>query len=731
MGFFRFLNCCTAVPVDGVHGGVVESGVRSTQEIRKELKKYKLEDLKRELEALGIQPDEDRKNEKKLKRELRKVLLRELKRTELERAGNGGEVGGKDEAAEALNGALERVDPEAEKGAEEPADGGRAADLDNAEQQDGDSAANGPMKEKGQKEKVALLIDLLGDMTDRVDEVNSILSEAGCVLRLVKAAGVTNPEEKDIDQDVVAVLDDLLDKVDSTMTLTGEQQGEKDSEVVAVHSDMVAKVDSISNQATTKNHRNVEDATEVSAVLNYIPDGVDNAMNLEAEQKAERDREVKAVLSDVLAKVDCVSKQQRAREEGTAGAISVLNDLLDGVASALKLKEEKQEVISEIKTVLNNILEDVDSKLNLTTTLKGEEKEGTSVAKAVLTDLLDNVDSALKQDKGATEMAHIEPKGILDMVDTELNLIKELDVVRKEEKEKTEAMHLDGGEAAHNIKLDMELLEGEKRADVTATSVLIWLQTERRIDTCQLRFFTRIHLLVGLPLAQAGHPSVGEAAAKDKMVDKEAQEDEESVLPTEHKHKHKTRRGKRGRGAKRGAKAKETRESDHPGGQDVDNEKRKEPERQGDRAGNNVLGKDQWRPAAVDRQWRGQRFGPSGHRKQSSHQPVREDKKGERVERQRKPPTERGQRRGQEVTTPAQRHGNKQPQDMGRNRLRERDNTDWNGRMERGTRAWWNRAWEQESQAEHGWYGRDGYWYWAGPRRRPAVDRRDRGGDLQ
>ncbi|XP_041913445.1 uncharacterized protein LOC121678199 isoform X4 [Alosa sapidissima] len=676
MGFFRFLNCCTAVPVDGVHGGVVES----TQEIRKKLKKYKLEDLKRELEALGIQPDEDRKNEKKLKRELRKVLLRELKRTELERAGNGGEAGGKDEAAEALNGAPERVDPEAEKGAEEPADGGRAAGLDNAEQQDGDSAANGPMKEKGQKEKVALLIDLLGDMTDSVDEVNGILSEAGCVLRLVKAAGVTNPEEKDIDQDMVAVLDDLLDKVDSNMTLTGEQQGEKDSEVVAVHSDMVAKVDSISNQAATKIHRNVEDATEVSAVLNDIPDGVDNAMNLEAEQKAERDREVEAVLSDVLAKVDCVSKQQRAREEGTAEAISVLDDLLDGVASALKLKEEKQEVISEIKTVLNNILEDVDSNLNLTTTLKGEEKEGTSVAKAVLTDLLDNVDSALtERDKAATEMAHIEPKGILDMVDTDLNLIKELDVVRKEEKEKTEAMHLDGG----------------------------------------------------LPLAQAGHLSVGEAAAKDKMEDKEAQEDEESVLPAEHKHKHKTRRGKRGRGAKRGAKAKETRESDHPGGQDVDNEKRKEPERQGDRAGNNVLGKDQWRPAAVDRQWRGQRFGPSGHRKQSSHQPVREDKKGERVERQRKPPTERGQRRGQEVTTPAQRHGNKQPQDMGRNRLRERDNTDWNGRMERGTRAWWNRAWEQESQAEHGWYGRDGYWYWAGPRRGPAVDRRDRGGDLQ
>ncbi|XP_048107909.1 uncharacterized protein LOC125300221 [Alosa alosa] len=372
------------------------------------------------------------------------------------------------------------------------------------------------------------------------------------------------------------------------------------------------------DQAATKIHRNVEDATEVSAVLTDIPDGVDNAMNLEAEQKAERDREVEAVLSDVLAKVDCVSKQQRAREEGTAEAISVLDDLLDGVASALKLKEEKQEVISKIKTILNNILEDVDSNLNLTTTLKGEEKEGTSVAKAVLTDLLDNVDSALKRDKAATEMAHIEPKGILDMVDTDLNLIKELDVVRKEEKEKTEAMHLDGGEAAHNIKPDMQLLEG-------------------------------------LPLAQAGHLSVGEAAAKDKMEEKEAQEDEESVLPAEHKHKHKTRRGKRGRGAKRGAKAKETRESDHPGGQDVDNEKRKEPERQGDRAGNNVLGKDQWRPAAVDRQWRGQRFGPSGHRKQSSHQPVREDKKGERVERQRKPPTERGQRRGQEVTTPAQR----------------------------------------------------------------------------
>ena len=167
---------------------MVVKGVRkTTKELKETLKKYKLEDLRTELKALGIQVNEDqdkktRKNDKKLKRELRKVLLRELKRVELQRQENKGEESEADEAPEVLQERQERVEPGTEVGQEESEDRQQAADVESTgQQQDGDSTENGPMREKKRMEKVALVIKILDDITD-MDEVNAILNEAVSIL---------------------------------------------------------------------------------------------------------------------------------------------------------------------------------------------------------------------------------------------------------------------------------------------------------------------------------------------------------------------------------------------------------------------------------------------------------------------------------------------------------------------------------------------------------------------
>ncbi|KAG5269304.1 hypothetical protein AALO_G00200540 [Alosa alosa] len=54
------------------------------KKIKKRVKKYRLEELKRELEALGVNIDEDvdetkKKNRKKTKKELQNLLIKELK----------------------------------------------------------------------------------------------------------------------------------------------------------------------------------------------------------------------------------------------------------------------------------------------------------------------------------------------------------------------------------------------------------------------------------------------------------------------------------------------------------------------------------------------------------------------------------------------------------------------------------------------------------------------------
>ncbi|XP_041926263.1 uncharacterized protein LOC121690024 [Alosa sapidissima] len=78
MWFCWFLACCLAARQD-------EHGSDTT--IKKRVKKYKLEELKRELEALGVNVDmdmdENKKNpKKKTKKELQKLLIRELKLVE-------------------------------------------------------------------------------------------------------------------------------------------------------------------------------------------------------------------------------------------------------------------------------------------------------------------------------------------------------------------------------------------------------------------------------------------------------------------------------------------------------------------------------------------------------------------------------------------------------------------------------------------------------------------------
>lgn len=73
MWFFWFLACClTARPDD--HG---------RKAIKKRVKKYSLQDLRRELEALGVDIDKDMDGRtKRTKKELQKLLIQELRRLE-------------------------------------------------------------------------------------------------------------------------------------------------------------------------------------------------------------------------------------------------------------------------------------------------------------------------------------------------------------------------------------------------------------------------------------------------------------------------------------------------------------------------------------------------------------------------------------------------------------------------------------------------------------------------
>ncbi|XP_041959098.1 uncharacterized protein LOC121718230 [Alosa sapidissima] len=87
MWFCWFLACCLAARQDGHSSG---------RAIKKRVKKYRLEELKRELEALGVNVDghgqdmdENKNKNKKTKKELQNLLIKELKRVKDGRTGLG------------------------------------------------------------------------------------------------------------------------------------------------------------------------------------------------------------------------------------------------------------------------------------------------------------------------------------------------------------------------------------------------------------------------------------------------------------------------------------------------------------------------------------------------------------------------------------------------------------------------------------------------------------------
>ena len=82
MWFSWFLACCLPAR---------QNEHRSDTAIKKRIKKYKLEELQNELEALGVNvdmdADENKKNSKKTQKKLQKLLIRELKQVEQDRIG--------------------------------------------------------------------------------------------------------------------------------------------------------------------------------------------------------------------------------------------------------------------------------------------------------------------------------------------------------------------------------------------------------------------------------------------------------------------------------------------------------------------------------------------------------------------------------------------------------------------------------------------------------------------
>ena len=76
LAFFMCLCCCRAAKQ--------EKDIDESR--RRALQKYKVEDLQRELDVLGVPLSDDgkkQKSKKKLKRELRKLLIKELRRVDL------------------------------------------------------------------------------------------------------------------------------------------------------------------------------------------------------------------------------------------------------------------------------------------------------------------------------------------------------------------------------------------------------------------------------------------------------------------------------------------------------------------------------------------------------------------------------------------------------------------------------------------------------------------------
>ncbi|XP_041926986.1 uncharacterized protein LOC121690468 [Alosa sapidissima] len=188
MWFCWFLACCLAARQDD-HG--------SDTTIKKRVKKYKLEDLKRELKALGVNVDmdENQKNpKKKTKKELQKLLIRELKLVE--------------------NGRIRL-----EKRARERTEG-----------------LTLPMEIP---EDVVIVLNDLDTYLDKQLEESEINEQREDDVQLVMKNLLDQVEMNSADRKEVEIterqreegvkveLDSLLDKVDSTLTSEGLKEGEK------------------------------------------------------------------------------------------------------------------------------------------------------------------------------------------------------------------------------------------------------------------------------------------------------------------------------------------------------------------------------------------------------------------------------------------------------------------------------------------------------------------------
>ncbi|KAL2102630.1 hypothetical protein ACEWY4_001798 [Coilia grayii] len=82
MWIFWFLSCCLAARQEDRHR-------RKDKGLKKKVKKYRLEELKTELAVRGVSVDEDMNlnvSKKKVKRELQRLLILELKKAELVKA---------------------------------------------------------------------------------------------------------------------------------------------------------------------------------------------------------------------------------------------------------------------------------------------------------------------------------------------------------------------------------------------------------------------------------------------------------------------------------------------------------------------------------------------------------------------------------------------------------------------------------------------------------------------
>ncbi|KAG5262467.1 hypothetical protein AALO_G00275440 [Alosa alosa] len=166
---------------------------------KKKVKKYKLEELRSELETLGVIVDEDsHKNKRKTKRELRKLLVRKLQQVDL------------DSARKDIHGKTIKTAEDSKEGftlnIDIPEDVVRVI-------HDLDAFLNKEMEEMETKENREIDVKfMMNNLLDAVEKING------------KDGKELETEERQREHDVKAILDSLRGEVDSTLGLNREEE---------------------------------------------------------------------------------------------------------------------------------------------------------------------------------------------------------------------------------------------------------------------------------------------------------------------------------------------------------------------------------------------------------------------------------------------------------------------------------------------------------------------------